>query len=122
MREQEESEVKVAGGGWWWLLEGRRANAHDHGQRVLSLSAFLSFPFFLYLTLDFSLFPSPLCQPSTSPPPTARSFYFPFPVSPPRPSPGLFCTRLFVEPGVLCSCVSKFPFEAAVLHTGVRPI
>lgn len=60
------------------MLKGRRANAHDHGQRVLSLSAFLSpssslilgscpslflllrVPFLPPFFRSFSLFPIPL--------------------------------------------------------------
>lgn len=86
----------------WWLLEGRRANAHNRGQRVgaasLSLSLLVSplpgrVPFSPFLSLSFSL---RLCVPRSVC--FARDFSW---------NPKFF---------VVTSFVSKFPFEGPFLR------
>lgn len=51
--------MEELGRGGWWLLEGRRANAHNRGQRVGAASLFLCLSLSL-LFLDASL-PLSLC-------------------------------------------------------------
>lgn len=58
---EREKEMEELGRGGWWLLEGRRANAHNRGQRVGAASLFLCLSLSL-LFLDASRFlPLSLC-------------------------------------------------------------
>lgn len=90
---EREKEMEELGRGGWWLLEGRRANAHNRGQRVGAASLFLCL--------------SPCLSSSWTRPVSSLSLFASL-----RPSLGLFCTRLFVEPKVLCSYLVrlKVPF------------